>query len=88
MQTAPRDGAYLLNGHVLVKNMSTKNDLLIPWAIEPFARRKERKKSVLILEGIWLHMHVTAFGFQLFICFILIVFLFLLLVSCVMAARE
>jgi hypothetical protein len=81
LQTAPRDGACLLNGHVLVKNMSTKYDLLIPWAIGPIARSKERKKRVVIFgrymvayacHGVWLPA-VHLFYFDCFI-FLLLVF--------------
>lgn len=79
MQTAPPDGAYLLNGHVLVKKLSTTYDLLIPWAIGPSARNKERKKSgnfgwymvAYACHGVWLRA-VHLFYFDFF--FLLLVF--------------
>lgn len=74
MQTAPPDGAYLLNGHVLVREHEYEVRFIDTSGHWAFARSKERKKEVVILGGIWLHMHVTAFGFELLICFIFFFF--------------
>lgn len=87
MQTAPPDGAYLLNGHALVREHEYEVRFIDTSGHWAFARSKERKKEVVILGGIWLHMHVTAFGFELLICFILM-FFFSSSGFCVMTTRE